>query len=518
MEYERIHNHKLLPAGIISPSKLRMKLMGQRKKNGGSKGNSARTSPSKLEDSEFVSNSLLASDSAVTGEEVSSIGISSLTFDNQQVDQVAPQPKDHAKEGRLKPHQFPKTDCGNSSSVHPIRSLEDDNLDYDSNASSSSFEFHKNERSTHNVISRSLLRPMSSKWNDAEKWIINKQNTQNHSSKNTMQNRVNLGGIVNGIRGYSESSSSVKRIDVCQPELQIGPDRFSFTSSGSHHHPISSQTNEGNGSIDQCPESKDLKGIDTRESLCGQNSNEDEAGCPEVRSVSMRDMGTEMTPIPSQEPSMTSTPVGATTPLRSPSSSVPSTPRRGGSTSTPIQHTFNDKLQNPKELTEQEVKLRTRKEILQLGMQLGKMNIAAWAGKEDMEKKVSDVQNDKVTEESLRIEFEKRAAAWEDAEKSKHNAKFIREEIQIQAWESQQKVKLEAEMRRIEAEVERKRAHAQAKMLKKIAMAKQKSEVKRVAAETLKSKQAARAAAQAEYIRQTGRIPPSSPTSCCGWL
>lgn len=43
--------------------------MGQRKKDGGSKSNSARTSPSKLEDTEFVKNSLLASNSGVSDEE-----------------------------------------------------------------------------------------------------------------------------------------------------------------------------------------------------------------------------------------------------------------------------------------------------------------------------------------------------------------------------------------------------------------------------------------------------------------
>ncbi|KAL8236060.1 hypothetical protein R6Q59_017141 [Mikania micrantha] len=510
MDYERIHNHKQ-QVGIISPSKLRMKLMiGQRKKDGGSKNNSARTSPSKLEDSEFVNNSLLASSSGNCCEEVSSMGISSLTLDKHQVDQGIQQPKDDTKAGRVKPHQFQKMDCSNSSSVHPIRSLEDDNLDYDSNASSSSFEFHKNERSPHSVISRSLLRPMSSKWNDAEKWIISKQNTQNHNSKNTIQNRE----MVNEIRGYSESASSNKRADSCQPALQTGPDRFSFTPSGSQQ-PVLGQANEVNESIDQCPRSKDLKEINSQESLCGQNLNEDKTGCPEVRSVSMRDMGTEMTPTPSQGPSMLSTPVGGRTPLRSPTSSVPSSPRRGGQPSTPIQHPVNDDSQSRKQLTEQEVKLRTRKEILQLGMQLGKTNIAAWASKEDAENKVLGAENDKLAEELLRLEFERRAAAWEDAEKSKQNAKFIREEIKIKAWENQQMMKLEAEMRRIEAEVEEKRAHAQAKMLKKIAMANHKSEAKRAAAESLKSKQAARAAAQAECIRQTGGLPP---LCCCGWL
>ncbi|KAJ9565799.1 hypothetical protein OSB04_001765 [Centaurea solstitialis] len=477
-----------------------MKLMGQRKKEGGSKSNSARTSPSKLEDTEFVNNSLLASNS---DDEVSGMGISSVTFDGSLTDQNLGQPKDLTKESRVRTHQFQKMDCGNSSSVHPIRSLEDENLDYDSNASSSSFEFHKGERSTHNHISRSLLRPMSSKWNDAEKWIINRQNMQNHNPKNSMQNRANRAGMINnGIRGSLEPVSSVKRVDFCQPALQPGTEKFSFTPSGPEHHPVSSE------SIHPCPESNDLKEVDTRE------SSDNKTGCHEVRSVSMRDMGTEMTPIPSQEPSMTSTPVGATTPLRSPNSSIPSTPR-GAPTSTPFDHTPNNDTRSPKELTEQEMKVKTRKEILQLGVQLGKMNIAAWASKEDTEKNGMAVEAD--AEEALRIEFEKRAAAWEDAEKTKHNARFIREEIKIQAWESQQKAKLEAEMRRIEAKVEQKRAHAEAKMLKKFALTRQRSEAKRAAADAQKSRQAARAAAQAEYIRQTGRIPPSSPNSCCGW-
>lgn len=186
------------------------------------------------------------------------MGISTVTFDSTQVGQP--------KEARLKPLQSQKTDCSNSSSVHPIRSLEEENLDYDSNASSSSFEFHKGERSTHNTFSRSLLRPMSSKWNDAEKWIINRQNIQNHNPKNAMQNRANRGGIVNGFRISSDSVSSVKRVDFCQPTLQTGTEKFSFTGIG------------GCKSIDPCLESKDLKEIDTMESSCEQSSNKDKTG------------------------------------------------------------------------------------------------------------------------------------------------------------------------------------------------------------------------------------------------
>nr|GEY37924.1 hypothetical protein [Tanacetum cinerariifolium] len=251
---QELHFNSLSNVGMISPSKLRMKLMGgQRKKDGGSKSNSARTSPAKLqvEDTDqFVNNSLLAStNSGVSDEEVSSMGISSVTFDSTQVDQSLVNPKDHSKDTRVKSHQLQKPDSSNSSSVHPLRSLEDENLDYDSNASSSSFEFHKGERSTHNPISRSLLRPMSSKWNDAEKWIINKQIIQHHNQKNSVQNRANR--------------SSVKRVDFCQPALQTGTERFSFTPSQPQQDTVSGQTPDGNESTNPCPESKDLLEIDT---------------------------------------------------------------------------------------------------------------------------------------------------------------------------------------------------------------------------------------------------------------
>ncbi len=52
-----------MQTGIISPSKLRMKLMGphHHRKKDGSNSNSSRTSPSRIDDTEFVKNSLLAS-------------------------------------------------------------------------------------------------------------------------------------------------------------------------------------------------------------------------------------------------------------------------------------------------------------------------------------------------------------------------------------------------------------------------------------------------------------------------
>ncbi|KAK1378403.1 Carboxy-terminal region remorin [Heracleum sosnowskyi] len=518
MDYDRIHKPQ---TGMISPSKLRMKLMGHQKKKEGSNTNSSRTSPSKLEDAEFVRNSLLASDLEDFYQEVSGIQIESVkpvgtaVLNYSQGDYNSYQQREHGSGGRVKLQQFSKGDGLSLSSVHPMRALEDD-IDYDSNASSSSFEF-QGERSVNNPIGRSHLRPKSSKWNDAEKWIMNRQ--VNHLKNSNLQSQAVRMQVKNGLRFASESASNdnksaVKRVDFCQPAEQMSLEKFSFLS------PVAQPTGQGNGTnlpIDLCPHSKDLEAVESKESSCMTVSGDGSTG-PVIRAVSMRDMGTEMTPIPSQEPSRTATPVRATTPIRSPTSSLPSTPR-GVPTCTRTDYFSDVELKTStkgrtKELSEQELKLKTRKEIVALGVQLGKTNIAAWASKDEKDNNAAAAENSEL-EELRRIEFEKRAALWEEAERSKHNARFKREEIKIQAWESQQKAKLDAEMRRIESQVEQMKAHAHAKMVKKIAMARQRSEEKRISAEAKKNSQNEKLAAKADYIRQTGRVP-SYPYMCCG--
>ncbi|KAI3851514.1 hypothetical protein MKW92_008354 [Papaver armeniacum] len=516
MEYERINK---VQTGIISPSKLRLKLIGspnKRKDGSKSNSNSARTSPAKLHDAEFVKNSLLADDYGVdTVDEGSSNtkdteGASSLQITAPSLETSTPSSGSSVKlsaESRGKSNQFTRVSGGNNlSTVHPVRTHEEDNLDYDSNASSSSFEFHNGQRSHQNQVSRTFSRPVPCKWNDAEKWIMNRQNGQpKHSKKNNLQSQANRQYRT---AGPESANSTTKMI--------LGLDKFSFP------HPGIAPSSKANGSVDLHlhPQSKDLKEVEPNVS----SSTEKHAVNPPfatIRSVSMRDMGTEMTPVPSQEPSRTGTPVGATTPLRSPTSSMPSTPRRGEPTSTPVEATSDDesnprKQSTHKNLSERELHLKTRKEIVALGVQLGKMNIAAWASKEEKEKSASSKEQIE-REELERIEFENRAAAWEEAEKSKHAARYRREDIKIQAWESHCKAKLEEELRRTEAQAEKIRANAEEKMKKKIATTKQRSEEKLAAAEASRNRQAAKASAQAEYIRQTGRIPPSR-FRCCSWL
>lgn len=144
-----------------------------------------------------------------------------------------------------------------------------------------------------------------------------------------------------------------------------------------------------------------------------------------ARSVSMRDMGTEMTPIASQEPSRTGTPVRATTPIRSPVSSRPSTPGRGAPASSPVGPSNSCLHTNKNELSEKEIQMKTRREIMVLGTQLGKMNIAAWASKEEEDKDASTSLKSLPLEQPAKNVIETRAVAWEESEKAKYMARLF---------------------------------------------------------------------------------------------
>ena len=74
-------------------------------------------------------------------------------------------------------------------------------------------------------------------------------------------------------------------------------------------------------------------------------------------------------------------------------------------------------------MSEDEIRLKARKDIAALGVQLGKMNIATWASKEELElvsatPTIADL-------ERMQKEYAARAAAFEEAENSKHTARYI---------------------------------------------------------------------------------------------
>lgn len=207
-----------------------------------------------------------------------------VMLDQRQNDQTSCEPKEtmpreNSDTGRVKVQHFSKHDNGNSSAIHPVRMTEDENLDYDSNASSSSFEFHKGERQGSNPATRSLLRPIPSKWNDAEKWIMNRQNIQaNNSKKNTAQSQANRLPVTSMVRVAPESgnydhhklpigrTTEAKGADFCQStSSHIGFEKFSFVPSEAHL--VSGQAHGQVPIVDSLPQSKDLKEVNEQSGI-----------------------------------------------------------------------------------------------------------------------------------------------------------------------------------------------------------------------------------------------------------
>lgn len=69
--------------------------------------------------------------------------------------------------------------------------------------------------------------------------------------------------------------------------------------------------------------------------------------------------------------------------------------------------------------------MKTRREIMLLGTQLGKMNIAAWASKEEEDNDASTSLKNLGEEQPAKSVIETRAAAWEEAEKAKCMARYF---------------------------------------------------------------------------------------------
>ncbi|XP_042512413.1 uncharacterized protein LOC122087377 isoform X2 [Macadamia integrifolia] len=417
-----------------------------------------------------------------------------------------------------------------------IRFQDDGSLDYDSghesaSVSSSAFEFQKAERAPHRVLLAPFSKPAPSKWDDAQKWIASPTSNRLKSGTSQLPAGQPVGSRKTGLLGYGSrpatkvvlevpdqksvtfEDADTKRIDLSESKKEVGAQKV--VSWMPDTHPVAESYSKP-ALTDESSVSDSAISLSQHDSSGSVHSATTFIALPStVRSVSMRDMGTEMTPIASQEPSRTGTPVRATTPMLSPSSSQPSTPGRAAPASSPVETVDRPLDPNKEELSEKELQMKTRREIMVLGTQLGKTNIAAWASKDTENMDASASLKTAPVNQQAKSVVETRAAAWEEAEKAKYMARYKSEEIKIQAWENHQKAKTEAEMRKIEVEVEKMRGQAHDKLMNKLAAARHKAEEKRAAAEAKRDQQAAKTDQQAEYVRRTGRIPSSF--SFCNW-
>lgn len=323
---------------------------------------------------------------------------------------------------------------------------------------STTFEFHKGNnggsRASHPPRT-ALGKPTPSKWDDAQKWLVG----------------FSRGGERNSSKANKPRNSNADDTRLIAPIPQ-------------KENNYSSEEDDDDHEVDKAENEKNVhtKNVDCEEGFWRVNKGVENVSLA-VRSVCVRDMGTEMTPIASQEPSRTATPIRATTPAaRSPISSGASTPMRcqHGAQSVESYHTPFGRHNGVNRVSngEEDEANHGHKMVECNGLELAKKN-----------------------------PLENRALAWDEAERAKYTARFKQEEVKIQAWENHEKRKAEMEMKKLEVKAERLKARAQEKYANKLAAARRIAEEKRANAEAKLNEKAVKTSERADYIRRTGHLP-----------
>ncbi|WOL14350.1 hypothetical protein Cni_G23130 [Canna indica] len=321
------------------------------------------------------------------------------------------------------------------------------------------------------LVSRS--KPTPSKWDDAQKWLVGFSGRGGGDHKHAMSKPRNsnaddrklLASLSQRARDSCSSADGVLENDIVLANAAAQDDG-------------------------------ETKKIDCGE-LYWRTNKPVENSPVVVRSICLRDTGTEMTPIASKEPSRTGTPLRATTPvLKSPISSRSSTPgrcRQGAQ-----QHeSYQAGMRN----------VERGNEVVPYGRSSG----SGWPPRGEAEidggSNLSEINGSEQHRKTNSLDS--RATAWDEAERAKYMARYKREEMKIQAWENHEKRKAEMEMRRMEVTAERLKSQAQEKYASKLAAARRMAEEKRANAEAQLNERAARTTEKADYIRRTGHLPSS---------
>ncbi|XP_009359320.2 uncharacterized protein At3g61260 [Pyrus x bretschneideri] len=354
-----------------------------------------------------------------------------------------------------------------------MRSIEDKEI---SGGSGINFEFQKANGASRTPHHRTALgKPTPSKWDDAQKWLV---------------------GLS---RGAEKNQSKTKPRNSNADDLRLiapVPQKEQDYSDGEEEHHQQEEENGFPGSAMANQYDVETKKVDCDDSVWRSSNKSMENSTAAMRSICLRDMGTEMTPIASQEPSRTTTPIRATTPVaRSPISSGSSTPVR------PCQHGMQGTHHGYQTSTDGGRSSHDQASACGKGSSAAKRYVEESNACRNMAENPSSDQGTKLSP------LETRAIAWDEAERAKYMARYKREEVRIQAWENHEKRKAEMEMRKMEVKAERMKTRGQEKLTNKLAATRRIAEEKRANAEAKLNEKALRTSEKADYIRRTGHLP-----------
>lgn len=222
-----------------------------------------------------------------------------------------------------------------------------------------------------------------------------------------------------------------------------------------------------------------------------------------IPAVQHRDMGTEMTPLGSSRTSRCHTPAKSGSPARH---NTPAS-RSGLINSAGIDigelekcHFANLELQG-----------------LPSGIQFNSVDrsVSTWSSREEEEEEISKSLRHFDIGDCKKSIVEIRAAAWEEAERSKCFTRYQREEARIEAWINLQTAKAEAETKKLEVKIEKMRSHLEEKLMKKMSGAHKRAEEWRAAAKAQHAEQILKSAERAERMRRDGNVPFNLSTCGC---
>ncbi|KAJ7945519.1 Remorin family protein [Quillaja saponaria] len=333
-----------------------------------------------------------------------------------------------------------------------------------SNSSAITVEFHKENgvnRVSHHQTT--LGKPTPSKWDDAQKWLVG----------------LSRGGEKNQAKSKPRNSNA-DDLRLIAPVPQKEQDYSSM----------------------------ETKNVDCDESIWRVNK-ASENSISAVRSICVRDMGTEMTPIASQEPSRTATPIRATTPaVRSPISS-------GSSTPVGYQNGFQVSEGYQTGLTSAEENLA------------GRSNGTTRQCEHERNASKMTAGNNAIQARKL-SPLESRAVAWDEAERAKYMARSSRLERIIKyvnlllvasatfvsVMQSDTEIHTMYVLPRDRhclkgVKAERMKTRAQEKLANKLAASRRIAEEKRASAEAKLNEKSLKTTEKADYIKRTGRVPSS---------
>ncbi|KAE9605796.1 hypothetical protein Lal_00024686 [Lupinus albus] len=367
---------------------------------------------------------------------------------------------------------------------------------------------------TSNVgLRRNLSRKnFPSKWDDAEKWVMNTTTTTScQDSPSLMKLSLSESSSKNS-RSISKQCDTLKQQMENEEMVSKHVPSFQRSASLDHYNPLGAFNGVVSYGTDHMVlKDKFTNSIEpimpnyiysgpTKEGFLFRNSAgeamQDE--CTEViHDVEHKDVGTEMTPLGSSTTSRCHTPMKSSSPARH---------------NTPASRSGLLALANPNanSCTVDVINLECHFSKLKLGKQYDLVT-SNWSTSEEEEEEISKSLRHN---SSQKADSECRAATWEEEEKNKCCLRYQREEAKIQAWVNLQNAKAESQSRKLEVKIQKMRSKVEEKLMKRMSVVQRKAEEWRSTARQQQMEQIQKATEQAQKMLQNHNTHFSKYTSC----